>query len=744
MQSKQNPLARWITAAVVAAALVRGDLISAQTVLNADRLRLNAGPCGLSSLDGTPDRLVLAPCPVLTTEAATNLTLAPTGDLVLGPTGADVLPNLGYTQNLGALTNKYLTLHAAELWVETLVAQNTIATIGGRVLVGPTTTLTADLSVGATSISVKHNQIANGARIYLEANGALEWMAVTSGPSGTGPYTYTVTRNLDGSGANAWTAGDAVFNTGTTGDGFIDLYSVAGVLGGAGPTIVGNARTGTTYNNVAPRWAIGNLNGLYGYGATTYGTAFGDASATNVTIDATNGFRIRSGTTNRLTADTAGNLSLLGDLSLGTASVFRSSTATGLNTGDGFYLTGGSTPTFRIGNPAGNRLVYDAGTGVLQVVGNGNGLTSIGPGSLTVGTGRNMIRNSDCAVGMADWAFGTNTGLPQSNGKGLASWNIRNAGDNTCYTMITGTPALNSSSLAYTSPFYPVVAGKRYEASAYLGLHRASSAFVYIQWYAADATTGTGTANGTTCTTTAPGGTELEDFCRSGVVATAPASTAYARHVVVMVHNGTEANPYVFFVHNYFGEAQSGQTELTPWGPAGVTSIVGGMIEANTITADRLSVSTLAAITANLGTVTTGTIDGVTGIFGSGNEVTLDNNGVTLAAGNGLANKIKWSGNSSIFEYIGSLNITSNSDISLSPGSGTLWLGGSVWYPGSGSGSTNIGLSSVRIGTAYLTTTDTTSIVLGSGTITKSGWGGGGSRYVCVDNAGALSVGASC
>jgi hypothetical protein len=143
-----------------------------------------------------------------------------------------------------------------------------IATIGGRVLVVPTTQLRADLSSGATSIVVKHNQIASGDRVYMEGDGKVEFMAVTSGASGSGPYTYSVTRNLDGSGANEWYAGDAVANTGTTGDGFIDVYSVSGVLSGAGPTIVGNVRTGTTDSNIAPRWAVGNLNGLYGYGST--------------------------------------------------------------------------------------------------------------------------------------------------------------------------------------------------------------------------------------------------------------------------------------------------------------------------------------------------------------------------------------------------------------------------------------------------------------------------------------------
>jgi hypothetical protein len=297
--------------------------------------------------------------PTLT--ASGNLTLSPTGDVVLAPTGNDILPNTGYTKNIGALTNKYLTLHAAELWVETLVAQNTIATIGGRILVGPTTTLTSDLASGATSMSVKHNQISSGDRVVLQVNNQVEWIAVTSGASGAGPYTYSIARNQDGSGANDWTAGDAVFNTGTTGNGYIDLYSVAGLLPGstAGPTIVGNVRLSGTYSDVAPRWAIGNLNGLYGYGATTYGTAFGDPSATNITIDATNGFRIRSSTTDKFKADTSGNLSITGDLSVGTSGLIRSG-ATSYASGTGYIFEyNGGTPRGRIGTTAANRVTWD-------------------------------------------------------------------------------------------------------------------------------------------------------------------------------------------------------------------------------------------------------------------------------------------------------------------------------------------------------------------------------------------------
>lgn len=250
-----------------------------------------------------------------TNNGTTSVRLAPSGaaKFLQGVSfSADASPVVNYVSNLGSLSKKYLTLHAAELWVETLVAQDVMATIGGRVVVAPTTTLTSDLTDVATSIVVKHNNLASGDRVRLESDGKVEWMAITSSASGSGPYTYSVTRDLDGSGANVWYAGDAVLNTGTTGDGFIDLYSTAGVLSGYGPTIVGNVRTGTTYSDIAARWAIGNLNGLYGYASDTYGAAFGVSSAANLTIDPTNGIRLRYGTTDKITLSPSGDASFTG------------------------------------------------------------------------------------------------------------------------------------------------------------------------------------------------------------------------------------------------------------------------------------------------------------------------------------------------------------------------------------------------------------------------------------------------
>lgn len=227
-----------------------------------------------------------------------NLTVAPTGDYIFDPTGNDVRPEVNYDLNFGTLDKKWLTIHGAELRVETLVAAETMTMINGRAVIGSNATiLIADLAPDATAIDVKHNGLVNGDILWMETIGQVEFMAAASGPTTiTGGFRYSVTRNLDGSGANQWYAGDAVTNLGTTGTGWIDIYSIRGMKTAAqvGPTIVGNVRNSTTFNDWSEHWAIGNLNGLYGYGVTTFGVAFGKyaAGTAHITIDATNGYRI--------------------------------------------------------------------------------------------------------------------------------------------------------------------------------------------------------------------------------------------------------------------------------------------------------------------------------------------------------------------------------------------------------------------------------------------------------------------
>jgi hypothetical protein len=158
------------------------------------------------------------------------------GDWRWGSLLTTIRPENNGVSNLGSMSKKYLTLHAWELWVDTLVARNTIATIGGRIIVAPTSELAADVAVSDACIRVKHNAFRANDTVLLQKDGKFEKMLLGTGPidcsvSGncgavTNAYDHcSVTRNRDGTGANEWLAGDAVVGEGNVGDGYIDMYS---------------------------------------------------------------------------------------------------------------------------------------------------------------------------------------------------------------------------------------------------------------------------------------------------------------------------------------------------------------------------------------------------------------------------------------------------------------------------------------------------------------------------------------
>ena len=82
---------------------------------------------------------------------------------------------------------------------------------------------------------------------------------------------------------------------------------------------------------------------------------------------------------------------------------------------------------------------------------------------------------------------------------------------------------------------------------------------------------------------------------------------------------------------------------------ANTTTISGGKITTGSITADRMKVSDLSAISANIGTITSGHITGATIHAGSSEQVTIDSNGMYITAGGDDINKIRWSNGSAVF-----------------------------------------------------------------------------------------------
>jgi hypothetical protein len=136
-------------------------------------------------------------------------------------------------------------------------------------------------------------------------------------------------------------------NTGTTGDGYIDLYADHSTRSATeyGPTIAGNVRTGTTYSDLSERWAIGNLRGLFGYGATdVYGAAFGTPSAAWIKIDPTNGVRIGHDATTKIQLEADGDATFTGAITaasgsiggwtIGAADLMAQTSTVGMSSGD--------------------------------------------------------------------------------------------------------------------------------------------------------------------------------------------------------------------------------------------------------------------------------------------------------------------------------------------------------------------------------------------------------------------------
>lgn len=200
-----------------------------------------------------------------------------------------------------------------------------------------------------------------------------EYITVGTLVSGT---TYNVTRDVAAANSPdpAWAAGTPYLVLGASGDGRIDMYAYDGK-----PRIqfVTQGATATAQNN---RAIIGNMNTYYGYVTDVYGMAAGDEAGPNITVDATNGVRIRSGTTD--------------------------------------YVKMSST-TFVLGAAAGNRVAWD-GTNLTVVSAN---LTINSSGvAITPNTGTAPVLTSSYSYTIPTGSLFMAGGDDSSNGRNLWLW----------------------------------------------------------------------------------------------------------------------------------------------------------------------------------------------------------------------------------------------------------------------------------------------------------------------------------
>ena len=206
-----------------------------------------------------------------------------------------ILPEATDTYDLGSSTKLWRKGWLAELDA-VVFAQNTITLLGGWLLVTKNeVTLPADVTAGATTINFGTSMTV-GDFVLFRAAGAVEYVSVGTLVSGT---TYNVTRNLDGSGANAWAAGTPGAVLGQTGNGRIELNAYD-------TPRVSIIKQGATYNAQTEVIRLGDLNGSFGIATEIYGIGIGDYSAGNyLRYDPTNGFVLKGGA-NNVTLDSTG------------------------------------------------------------------------------------------------------------------------------------------------------------------------------------------------------------------------------------------------------------------------------------------------------------------------------------------------------------------------------------------------------------------------------------------------------
>lgn len=198
--------------------------------------------------------------------------------------------------------------------------------------------------------------------------------------------------------------------------------------------------------------------------------------------------------------------------------------------------------------------------------------------NLNVGLGTgNKIANSGPAPGsLGGITVGSNTtGATPTFSVSFDPW--RPTGQGGVYTMFPGTPANSTFCDMINKEFtrVPVIAGNRYEASAYLSAHRCA-AEIHICWFNA-AGTYIGENGGNTITNV-QAGNDLVNWPRSTVFATAPAGAALAYAFVRSTYNGVDANPYTFASMWYFGDALVSQTVASPWSDGSIGMITAGNV----------------------------------------------------------------------------------------------------------------------------------------------------------------------
>lgn len=200
-----------------------------------------------------------------------NMAISPSGTLALNaPLNSSLIPSLTDTYSLGSEFKLWRNAWISEIQAVLLV-ENTTSAIGGRFLIPHGQgTLGDDVDDTQTQIDFGISMTAGDTVVMRGLSDAglpkVEYITIGTVVSGT---LYNVTRNVDGSGANAWPEGHVFIVYGAEGDGRIELDAQT-----AAPRI-SVIEQGAAYNLSTERVRIGELTG-WKSGVSGYGIAIGD------------------------------------------------------------------------------------------------------------------------------------------------------------------------------------------------------------------------------------------------------------------------------------------------------------------------------------------------------------------------------------------------------------------------------------------------------------------------------------
>lgn len=221
-------------------------------------------------------------------------------------------------------------------------------------------------------------------------------------------------------------------------------------------------------------------------------------------------------------------------------------------------------------------------------------------------SGSNLLYNSAPKIGYETkgWSIGwSNHGLSSDISAGFDLW--KPTGGASVCIHVYGSPAVGSVFDINNSSF-PVVAGNKYEASAYISSHRCTS-YVTIAWYNSS---GAYISESSGTVVNLASGGSLSGWARSELIVTAP--TGAVKGLFYVRSNVTSSDPYCFVSYAFAGKVLSNQTVVSDWSEGtsvsissgdvvtdinagNTTTINGGKITTNSITANQIQANSVSA-----------------------------------------------------------------------------------------------------------------------------------------------------